>query len=240
MVDKSTRFFWAASYGQIYPELKRLAERGLIEGSDESQRRAEADRLLDHRRRARGSQRVARLRTSRSMSFATKALLKLFFAGKPHDRTMSSRPLETKREAHAGRLERFREIEPFANAADDFGPPMVLRYGLAYNEFAVRWCERRARRTERSKRTHLMLDRLANLAGGHPKRVLSIAGIFFLVAGALGSGVADRLDPYGADDPDKESFIAKEKLEGAGYRDAQAIVLIQDADPTTPEGGRAG
>ena len=37
MVDKSTRFFWAASYGQIYPELKRLAERGLIEGSDESQ-----------------------------------------------------------------------------------------------------------------------------------------------------------------------------------------------------------
>jgi DNA-binding PadR family transcriptional regulator len=25
VVDKSTRFFWAASYGQIYPELKRLA-----------------------------------------------------------------------------------------------------------------------------------------------------------------------------------------------------------------------
>ena len=81
-----------------------------------------------------------------------------------------------------------------------------------------------------------MLDRLANLAGGHPKRVLIFAGIFFLLAGALGSGVADRLDPYGADDPDKESFIAKEKLEGAGYRDAQAIILIQDADPTTPEG----
>ena len=81
-----------------------------------------------------------------------------------------------------------------------------------------------------------MLNRLANLAGGHPKRVLIFAGIFFLLAGALGSGVADRLDPYGADDPDKEAFIAKEKLEAAGYRDAQAIILIQDADPTTPEG----
>ncbi|MDQ2700516.1 MAG: PadR family transcriptional regulator, partial [Actinomycetota bacterium] len=30
-VDTSTRFFWTASYGQIYPELKRLKEAGLIE-----------------------------------------------------------------------------------------------------------------------------------------------------------------------------------------------------------------
>jgi RND superfamily putative drug exporter len=48
--------------------------------------------------------------------------------------------------------------------------------------------------------------------------------------------VADRLDPYGADDPDTEAVIAKEKLEGAGYRDAQAIIRVQDADPTTPVG----
>ncbi len=33
-VDESTRFFWAASYGQIYPELKRLSAAGLVEGSD--------------------------------------------------------------------------------------------------------------------------------------------------------------------------------------------------------------
>src|SRR5687768_11014992 len=80
-----------------------------------------------------------------------------------------------------------------------------------------------------------MLNRLASLTGDHPKRVLLIAGVFFLLAGALGSGVADRLDPYGADDPEKESFIAKEKLEAAGYRDPQAIVLI-DAEVATPEG----
>src|SRR3954451_5419623 len=30
LVDVSTRFFWAASYGQIYPELARLEEAGLI------------------------------------------------------------------------------------------------------------------------------------------------------------------------------------------------------------------
>src|SRR3954453_20245637 len=32
LVDGSTRFFWAASYGQIYPELKRLSEAGLVKG----------------------------------------------------------------------------------------------------------------------------------------------------------------------------------------------------------------
>ena len=37
VVDHSTRFFWAASYGQIYPELKRLAAEGLIEPHAESE-----------------------------------------------------------------------------------------------------------------------------------------------------------------------------------------------------------
>ena len=32
VVDRSTRFFWAASYGQIYPELRRLEAAGLVEG----------------------------------------------------------------------------------------------------------------------------------------------------------------------------------------------------------------
>ncbi len=31
-VENSTRFFWAASYGQIYPELKRLEAAGLAKG----------------------------------------------------------------------------------------------------------------------------------------------------------------------------------------------------------------
>src|SRR5439155_24516245 len=32
LVDVSTRFFWAASYGQIYPELRLLERRRLIQG----------------------------------------------------------------------------------------------------------------------------------------------------------------------------------------------------------------
>src|ERR1700750_2055103 len=34
-VDKTARYFWAASYGQLYPELKRLEDQGLVEGRPE-------------------------------------------------------------------------------------------------------------------------------------------------------------------------------------------------------------
>ena len=60
LVDNSTRFFWAASYGQIYPELRRLTDEGLIEGTPDpgtSRKRIEF-RLTDSGRRAIG--RVAR------------------------------------------------------------------------------------------------------------------------------------------------------------------------------------
>src|SRR5919197_1627103 len=36
LVDSSARFFWTASYGQIYPELKKLEKAGLITGDDTS------------------------------------------------------------------------------------------------------------------------------------------------------------------------------------------------------------
>ena len=35
VTDRSTRFFWGASYGQIYPELRRLEAAGLVESRAE-------------------------------------------------------------------------------------------------------------------------------------------------------------------------------------------------------------
>src|SRR5438477_9281306 len=35
LVDHSARFFWAASYGQIYPELRRLEAAGLVKAKDD-------------------------------------------------------------------------------------------------------------------------------------------------------------------------------------------------------------
>ncbi len=83
-----------------------------------------------------------------------------------------------------------------------------------------------------------MFDRLARLAQTRGKRVLIIALVFFVAAGALGAGVADRLDPYGADDPDTESVIADDRLERAGYHDTDVIVLLEGVDPRSAEGKR--
>jgi RND superfamily putative drug exporter len=72
-----------------------------------------------------------------------------------------------------------------------------------------------------------MIERLAALANRHARRTLAFAAVFFVVAGALGAGVADRLDPYGADDPDTESVIADNRLHDAGYRDIGVVVLAE-------------
>jgi uncharacterized membrane protein YdfJ with MMPL/SSD domain len=80
------------------------------------------------------------------------------------------------------------------------------------------------------------MERLAGLADRRAKRVLVIAALFFVLAGALGAGVADRLDPYGADDPDTESVIADNELEDAGYRQTGVVVLIEGVDPASVAG----
>jgi uncharacterized membrane protein YdfJ with MMPL/SSD domain len=81
-----------------------------------------------------------------------------------------------------------------------------------------------------------MFNGLASLAQRHGKRTAIFAVIFFIVAGALGGGVASKLAPYGADDPDTESVKAIDRLEDAGYRDPSVIVLIQDIDPNSKQG----
>ncbi len=83
-----------------------------------------------------------------------------------------------------------------------------------------------------------MFNSLASLAQRRGKLVVAIGLVFFALAGALGSSVADRLDPYGADDPDTESIQADDRLEAAGFRDASVIVLMRDTDPTTPAGAQ--
>jgi uncharacterized membrane protein YdfJ with MMPL/SSD domain len=83
-----------------------------------------------------------------------------------------------------------------------------------------------------------MFDALARLAEGRGKLVVALAILFFLVAGAVGGGVADKLDPYGADDPDTETVKATKQLQEAGHRDTGVVVLIEDASPDSPAGAR--
>src|SRR3954453_6546207 len=81
-----------------------------------------------------------------------------------------------------------------------------------------------------------MFNALASLAQRHGKRTVIFAAVFFVVAGALGGGVASKLAPYGADDPSTESVRATDRLQADGYRDPSVIVLLQNTVPTSPAG----
>ena len=78
------------------------------------------------------------------------------------------------------------------------------------------------------------MERLARLADRRARWVLIVAATLFVAAGALGAGVADRLDPFGADDPDTESVIAEQRLEQAGFRPTGLVVHIDDVDVRAP------
>ena len=58
-----------------------------------------------------------------------------------------------------------------------------------------------------------MTERLARLADGRAKVVVVVGLVLFALAGALGAGVAQRLDPFGADDPATESVVADQRLQ---------------------------
>ncbi len=81
-----------------------------------------------------------------------------------------------------------------------------------------------------------MFNSLASLAQRHGKRTVIFAAVFFVVAGALGGGVASKLAPYGDDDPATESVKAADRLEADGYRDPSVIVLFQNTSPTSQDG----
>jgi PadR family transcriptional regulator, regulatory protein AphA len=154
LVDSSARFFWAASYGQIYPELKRLEDAGLITGADASQgaRQRTVYKLTAKGKRAarewiEGAPQVFELRDE--------GLLELFFAGaiEPARTAEIARERAARSAAVAAEL---REIERQVEHGDDgpeanpdAGSLAVLRYGIELNEWAAEWFERAAEDLER-------------------------------------------------------------------------------------------
>ena len=81
-----------------------------------------------------------------------------------------------------------------------------------------------------------MFDALARFAKRRSWLVVLAATVVFVVAALLGSGVAGRLDPFGADDPGTESVIAEHRLENAGYREIGVVVLIEGIDVRSAQG----
>src|SRR3954451_14309329 len=71
------------------------------------------------------------------------------------------------------------------------------------------------------------MTRLAKFVGRQPKRVVATAVALAILAGVFGFGVADRLGPYGADDPATDSVKTSNALERAtGLTASDSVVVL--------------
>jgi DNA-binding PadR family transcriptional regulator len=140
IVDKTVRFFWAASYGQIYPELKRLSEAGLIVGVDSptgGRRRTVYEITADGEEELRAWLRLP----PETFEMREEGLLKLFFAGAlpPGEAAEILRAMRTHREAVNRELRAMREAK---GGDGDAYALMVLRSGIEFTEWFADWCGR--------------------------------------------------------------------------------------------------
>ena len=156
-VDRSTRFFWAASYGQIYPELKRLESAGLIAG--ESEPNGARPRTV-YRLTPAGERALHDWLVSPSLTYELRdeAFLKLFFADALTDEE-ALELLRAMRRRHEEVVERLRAIEPYAERRGGC-PYVVLQGGLALHGFTAEWCEEMEQRLleERKRRKERKRD----------------------------------------------------------------------------------
>jgi DNA-binding PadR family transcriptional regulator len=149
LVDSSARFFWAASYGQIYPELKKLEKAGLIRGDDSSQgaRQRTTFRLTAAGKRA---AREWIEKPPEVLETRDEGLLKLFFAGSIDP----NRAAEIARERATLSREKAAQLRAIAEAIDGPGQPAhgapaqpdagsltVLRFGIEMSELTAKWFE---------------------------------------------------------------------------------------------------
>jgi PadR family transcriptional regulator AphA len=139
LVDKSTRHFWSASYGQIYPELRRLEDQGLVRGRSEPSggRARTVFELTD----AGEAALLGWLQSPAEPVYEVRdeSMLKLFFS----DSAPGSRigQLRAMRALHERTLAQLRAIEQMASEGPP-GPFLTLQLGIGLHQWMVDWCER--------------------------------------------------------------------------------------------------
>lgn len=143
-IERSTRMFWGASVGGIYPELRRLRDAGLVSVRDDPRggARRHAYTLTDAGREA-----LDRWLTDSSepvLEMRNEALLRVRFAGvlKPAQQLEVVRRMRAMHERQAAALRARMELGRF----DDPLHRMTVEFGLGWNEWAVGWCAQAERR----------------------------------------------------------------------------------------------
>jgi DNA-binding PadR family transcriptional regulator len=152
-VDNSARYFWAASYGRIYPELKKLAKEGLIEGADGAT--GGRPRTVYSLTKAGKEVLGAWYReVPETLELRDEAMLKIFF-GDAFEPDLVEDHIEARRRNSARILEELRAIEPLARERaendNDPYPHETLLCGIAMQEAVIAWCDQAQTRTRKAR-----------------------------------------------------------------------------------------
>lgn len=143
VTDQSTRFFWGASYGQIYPELRRLEAAGLVESREEPRGRVPR-RIFSLTTAGRTALAAWLEEPDESYEVRDEGLLKLFFG----DLMSKEQRLELVRRRRAWYEESaamFRRIGDELGELDE-SSGSVLRYGVELMEWDAGWWRELERR----------------------------------------------------------------------------------------------
>jgi PadR family transcriptional regulator, regulatory protein AphA len=158
VIEISTRFFWGASYGQIYPELKRLERSGLV--ASEASPRGARKRMV-YRLTAAGEKALDEWLTDREswiFEYRDEWVLRLFFGDLiPLEESLAN--VQAARGFFTETARFFRaELEPHARGDAEEGaqfPLLALEFGVGFLEWAAAWyadVERRLSRQARAPR----------------------------------------------------------------------------------------
>jgi DNA-binding PadR family transcriptional regulator len=141
-VDRSTRFFWAASLAQVYPELARLEDDGYIVGEEEfqGQRKRRVYRLTE-----KGEEALAEwFRSTRApaFEFRDEGMLRLFFADLAPAEDALALVRRLREQAEEMNRSFREEILPLSEPLAEQGyryPAITARLGADYYAFRADW-----------------------------------------------------------------------------------------------------
>lgn len=142
-IERSTRLYWGASAGGIYPELRRLRDAGLVSFRDDPRGGAtrHAYELTEAGRRA-----LANWLTDPAepvLEMRNEALLRLRFAG-VLPRAEQAELIRRMRATHERQLGVLHErIE--SGQFDDPLHRMTIEFGIGWNRWAIGWCDEAVR-----------------------------------------------------------------------------------------------
>jgi PadR family transcriptional regulator, regulatory protein AphA len=137
-IERSTRLYWGASVGGIYPELRRLTKAGLVSVSDDPRGGTQRH---SYTLTTAGDEALREWLTDTSepvLEMRSEPLLRLRFAGvlDPEQRLGVVQQMRKSYESRVEEVRRRLELGEF----DDPFHRMTAEFGLAYYEWGRDWC----------------------------------------------------------------------------------------------------